>query len=115
MGVRLFGFEGIYTVVAPPEEVQLLAAPGAGKKRVVISLSIRKFDPAGIDSVAITKKVGSTSIPVFSEEFQPGYKRDLQDYQIVLEDDNQTLWLQFLDAAVVTDDWHWDGVYADVD
>lgn len=114
MATKLFGFEGIHTVAAPPEDVQLLAAPGTGKKRVVISLSIRRFYGTGTDSVAVSRKVGSTYYPIHSEEYSSGYKRDLQDCQIELVD-NESLWLQFLDASVYLDDWHWDGVYADVD
>lgn len=113
VATRMFGFEGSLLTPTPPEEAEIMAAPVAGKKKIITdfiltcaattAMSIRLFKLKGateydlVSAMDLEKKVPFTGASTM---------------KITLDDINESIRLEVLTG---TDDVHWNGSYLDVD
>jgi hypothetical protein len=110
---KIFGIEALFTGHTAPYSEEVLAAPEAGKKRVLVWLSIASDSPTTQRQYRVYKKKGATEYDIFkmllkvNDVFSSGYTQ-----VAVLDDTDETIRLEAVDGD---EDVHFNGAYLDVD
>ncbi len=109
---KIRGIEGTFSGYIPPYSEEILAAPAAGKKRVLISLMVSSDSTSSRNIKLIKKADGGENDIIHVQLSKTVPFLPLLDIRVVLDDTDESLDLEITDG---TEDLHFDAAYIDLD
>ena len=110
---RLFGLEGQLLGPTGGEDREILTAPTAGKKKVLVDFHIDvETLPAGKTTLRFYKKKGATEYNIISDHQADTQTPFEWSGVFVIDAIDESIWFE---NVVGTADVHWNGSYLDVD